>query len=92
MLRMDRKYTVIAWDDKDDIQKLLDALESDAELVLNDALQFKYVLELFDEHLDFINKAPCFWRGVITSLKYSMLMQAHDCLMRVKMLLELERY
>ena len=42
---------------------------------MNDALQFKYVLELFDEHLDFINKAPCFWMGVITSLRYSMLMQ-----------------
>lgn len=43
---------------------------------MNDALQFKYVLEFFDEHLDFINKAPCFWTGVITSIKYSMLMQA----------------
>ena len=73
---MEQKYTVIDWDDKDDIQKLLTTLECDAASALNDALQFKYVLELFDEHLDFINKAPCFWMGVITSLRYSMLMQA----------------
>ena len=73
---MEQKYTVIDWDDKDDIQKLLTVLECDAASALNDALQFKYVLELFDEHLDFINKAPCFWMGVITSLRYSMLMQA----------------
>lgn len=73
---MEQKYTVIDWDDKDDIQKLLTILECDAASALNDALQFKYVLELFDEHLDFINKAPCFWMGVITSLRYSMLMQA----------------
>lgn len=73
---MEQKYTVIDWDDKDDIQKLLTVLECDAASALNDALQFKYVLEFFDEHLDFINKAPCFWMGVITSLRYSMLMQA----------------
>ena len=73
---MKQQYTVIDWDDKDDIQKLLTVLECDAASALNDALQFKYVLELFDEHLDFINKAPCFWGEVITSLRYSMLMQA----------------
>ena len=73
---MEQKYTVIDWYDKDDIQKLLTVLEGDAALALNDALQFQYVLEFFNEHLDFINKAPCFWMGVITSLRYSMLMQA----------------
>ena len=72
---MEQKYTVIDWDDKDDIQKLLTVLECDAVSALNDALQFKYVLEFFDEHLNFINKASCFWSGVITSLRYSMLMQ-----------------
>ena len=49
---MEQKYTVIDWDDKDDIQKLLTILEYDAGEALNNALQFKYVLELFDEHLD----------------------------------------
>ena len=73
---MEQKYTVIDWYDKDDVQKLLTVLECDAALALNDALQFQYVLEFFNEHLDFINKAPCFWMGVITSLRYSMLMQA----------------
>ncbi|MCM1160742.1 MAG: hypothetical protein NC412_05920 [Roseburia sp.] len=73
---MEQQYSVINWDDKDDIQKLLTVLEYDAASALNDALQFKYVLEIFDTNLDFINKAPCFWNGVITSLRYSMLMQA----------------
>ena len=73
---MEQQYTVIDWDDKDDIQKILTVLECDAASALNDALQFKYVLELFDKHLDFINKAPCFWGGIITSLRYSTLMQA----------------
>lgn len=73
---MEQKCTGIDWKDKDDIQKLLTILECDAASALNDALQFKYVLELFDEHLDFINKAPCFWSGVVTALRYSTLMQA----------------
>ena len=73
---MEQEYKVIDWDNKDDIQKLLTVLECDAASALNDALQFEYVLEFFDKHLDFINKAPCFWIGVITSLRYSMLMQA----------------
>lgn len=72
---MEHSYTVITWDDQDDIQKILTVLECDAGEALNDALQFKYVLELFDTNLDFINKAPCFWKSVITSLKYSILMQ-----------------
>ena len=72
---MEQKYTVISWDNKDDIQKLLTVFEYDAALALNNALQYRYVLEFFDEHLDFINKAPCFWSEVITSLRYSMLMQ-----------------
>ena len=72
---MEQSYTVIAWDDQDDIQKILTVLECDAGEALNDALQFKYVLELFDTNLDFINKTPCFWKSVITSLKYSILMQ-----------------
>lgn len=72
---MEQKYTVIAWDDQDDIQKVLTVLECDAGEALNDALQFKYVLELFDTNLDFINKTPCFWKSVIKSLKYSTLMQ-----------------
>lgn len=72
---MEQKNTVIAWDDQDDIQKILTVLECDAGEVLNDALQFKYVLELFDTNLDFINKTPYFWKSVISSLKYSMLMQ-----------------
>lgn len=45
---MEQKYTVIDWDDKDDIQKLLTVLEYDAASALNDTLQFKYVLALFD--------------------------------------------
>ena len=53
---MEQEYTVIDWDDKDDIQKLLTILEYDAGEALNNALQFKYVLELFDEHLDFITQ------------------------------------
>ena len=73
---MEQEYTVIDWDNKDDIQKLLTVLECDAGEALNNALQFKYVLELFDENLDFVNKAPCFWSGVIDSLRYSMLMRA----------------
>ncbi len=47
---MEQKYTVIDRDDKDDIQKLLTVLECDAASALNDALRFKYVLQLFDEH------------------------------------------
>ena len=73
---MEQEYTVIDWDDKDDIQRILTVLECDAGEALNNALQFKYVLELFDENLDFVNKAPCFWSGVIDSLRYSMLMRA----------------
>ena len=73
---MEQEYTVIDWDNKDDIQRLLTVLECDAGEALNNALQFKYVLELFDENLDFVNKAPCFWSGVIDSLRYSMLMRA----------------
>lgn len=73
---MEQQYTVIDWDDKDDIQKLLSVLECDAASALNNALQYKYVLELFYEHLDFINKTPHFWGEVIISLRYSMLMQA----------------
>ena len=73
---MEQEYTVIDWDNKDDIQRILTVLECDAGEALNDALQFKYVLELFDENLDFVNKAPCFWSGVIDSLRYSMLMRA----------------
>lgn len=72
---MDQEYSIIDWKDKDDIQRILTYLEVDATLALNDALQYKYVLDFFKEHLDFINKAPCFWGGVITSLRYSMLMQ-----------------
>ncbi|MBD5104250.1 MAG: hypothetical protein HDT47_05245 [Ruminococcaceae bacterium] len=73
---MEQEYTVIDWNNKDDIQKLLTVLEFDVGSALNDALQFEYVLEFFDKHLDFINKAPYFWVGVITSLRYSMIMQA----------------
>ena len=73
---MEQEYTVIDWDNKDDIQRILTVLECDAGEALNNALQFKYVLELFDENLDFVNKAPCFWSGVIDSLRYSMLMRA----------------
>lgn len=73
---MEQEYTVMDWDDKDDIQRLLAVLACDAGEALNNALQFKYVLELFDENLDFVNKAPCFWSGVIDSLRYSMLMRA----------------
>ncbi len=73
---MKQEYTVIDWDNKDDIQRILTVLECDAGEALNNALQFKYVLELFDENLDFVNKAPCFWSGVIDSLRYSMLMRA----------------
>lgn len=72
---MEQQYSVIDWDDKDDIQKLLTVLEYDVASALNDALRFKYVLEIFDTNLDFINKASCFWTGVITSLRYSMLIQ-----------------
>lgn len=72
---MEQSYTAIAWDDQDDIQKILTVLECDAGEALNDALQFKYVLELFDTNLEFINKTPYFWNSVIKSLKYSMLMQ-----------------
>ena len=73
---MEQEYTVIDWDNKDYIQRILTVLECDAGEALNNALQFKYVLELFDENLDFVNKAPCFWSGVIDSLRYSMLMRA----------------
>jgi len=73
---MEQEYKVIDWDSKDDIQKLLTVLECDAASALTVALQFKYVLELFDNHFDFIKKSPCFWAAVITSLRYSMLMQA----------------
>lgn len=72
---MEQRNTVIAWDDQDDVQKLLTVLECDAGEALNDALQFKYVLELFDTNFDFIRKAPCFWFSAVSSLKYSMLMQ-----------------
>lgn len=72
----EEEYKTLAWKDADDIQRLLTSLEIDAASALNDALQYKYVLALFDSNLDFINKAPCFWSGVITSLRYSMLMQA----------------
>lgn len=40
---MEQKYTVIDWDDKDDIQKLLAVLECDARVALNAALQFNYI-------------------------------------------------
>lgn len=73
---MEQEYTVIDWDNKDDIQRILTVLECDAGEALNNALQFKYVLKLLDENLDFVNKAPCFWSGVIDSLRYSMLMRA----------------
>lgn len=73
---MEQEYTVIDWDNKDDIQRILTVLECDAGEALNNALQFKYVLELFDENLDFVNKAPCFWSEVIDSFRYSMLMRA----------------
>lgn len=72
---MEQSYTVIAWDDQDNVQKILTVLQCDAGEALNEALQFKYVLELFDANLDFINKTPYFWKSVISSLKYSMLMQ-----------------
>lgn len=75
VLSMEQSYTVIAWDDQDNVQKILTVLQCDAGEALNEALQFKYVLELFDANLDFINKAPYFWKSVISSLKYSMLMQ-----------------
>lgn len=73
---MEQEYTVIDWGNKDDIQRILTVLECDAGEALNNALQFKYVLELFDENLDFVNKAPCFWSEVIDSFRYSMLMRA----------------
>ena len=71
-----KEYTVISWDDKDDIQRILTSLEVDATSALNDALQYSYVIELFNNNLDFVNRAPCFWSEVISSLRYSMLMQA----------------
>lgn len=71
-----KEYKTINWDDKDDVQRVLTVLEIDAAAALNDALQYKYILEFFDQNLNFINKAPCFWGAVITSLRYSMLMQA----------------
>lgn len=70
-----KEYPVINWDDKDDIQRLLTVLEIDATSALNNALQFKCILEIFDQNLDFINQAPCFWMAAITLLRYSMLMQ-----------------
>lgn len=75
-MSIEEEYTVIGWEDKDDIQRIITTLEIDATSALNVALQYKYVLEFFDGNLDFVNKSPCFWSEVITSLKYSMLMQA----------------
>lgn len=70
------QYKVIDWYDKDDIQRIITFFEIDAESALNVALQYNYVLDFFDNHLDFIKKASCFWHGVLTSLRYSLLMQA----------------
>lgn len=70
-----KEYTVINWDDKDDIQRILTTLEVDAAAALNDALQYKYILEFSGKNLNFINIAPSFWCTVIASLRYSMLMQ-----------------
>lgn len=75
-MRTENEYTVIDWKDKDNIQRIITILEVDAARALNTALEYKYVLEFTSEKLDFTNKSPYFWSEILTSLRYSMLMQA----------------
>lgn len=66
---------VISWEDKDDIQKILTILEWDTVEALNNALEYKFVLEFFNTSIERVNKAPHFWCEVLTSLRYSLLMR-----------------
>lgn len=68
-------YTVIDWKNKDDLQRLLTIFETDAGYAWNTALQYKYLLQFLDGNSTFTNRAPDFFFEVITSFRYSLLMQ-----------------
>ena len=67
---------IMAWEEKDDIQRLLSRLQSDAVDALNTALEYQYVIEFMDENLSYINKAPVVWSEVICSLRFTFIMKA----------------
>ena len=68
--------TIIKWDEKDDIQRIVTYAEVEAAQALNTVLEYKYVFDFFISDEKYINQAPFFWGEVLVSLRYTMLMRA----------------
>ena len=68
--------TVLSWDEKDDVQRLLSLLESDASDALNTALEYKFVMDFTIKHHDYMNRAAVFWGEVLRALRFALIMKA----------------
>ncbi len=65
----------LMWEKKDDIQKLLTIVQSDAVDVFNTFLEYRFVLEFTSEQQHLLEKAPDFWSEVICALRFSLIMK-----------------
>lgn len=63
------------WTEKDELQKMLTIFVYDLEITLNNAIQYRYLINLLNENNEFINNAPSFFSQIISSLRYSLIMR-----------------
>lgn len=67
---------MINWDEKTELQKVISIFEYDIKVALDNALQYKYLLKLFNDNFEFVNKAPVFFSRTISSCMYSLIMRS----------------
>lgn len=74
-MKSEYKGNVLSWDDKDDVQRLLTLLQSDAVDALNTVLELGFVLDFVSAQINYVNKAPVFWGEVMRSLRFTAVMK-----------------
>ena len=67
---------MINWDEKTELQKVISIFEYDIKVALDNALQYKYLLKLFNDNFEFVNTAPVFFSRTISSCMYSLIMRS----------------
>ena len=76
LLKSEYKGNMLSWNDKDDVQRLLTLLQSDAVDALNAVLELGFVLDFVSAPINYVNKAPVFWGEVMRSLRFTAVMKA----------------
>lgn len=66
---------MINWDNKTSMQKILSIFEYDVKIALDNALQYKYLLEAFYNN-SVVNVAPVFFSSALYSFRYSLIMRS----------------